>query len=246
MMKKIFIIFAILMAAFQSQASSYFTTGVRDTVLIHPMMLGLVYEIPIHAHFESRFDSWTMNAIYPAGLDYDYAYSYSGMDVPYVKSDGTSDIYEAILTVNDTAYVYSSTITEYGYWDPDNDGIYETYGTVKWEPGECDSLFLLRVDVRRSYRVGVLTISGELISTYDARGGTGYDEFEKSIVVKVGYRKGDLTGDGYIDINDFTILNGAVLGAIILNEFQLDSGDINGDGLIDINDVTDLLQIILS
>ena len=169
------------------------------------------------------------------------------MDVPYVKSDGTSDLYEAILTENDSMFVYSSTITEYGYWDSDNDGIYECYGTVKWDPGEYASMFKLKLNVSSSFRLGVLVMSGEMISTYDARGGTGsgYDEFEKSIVFKVGYHRGDVTGDGYININDVTLLNNYLLGAITFNEFQRDAADIDHDGDIDIDDLTALISYVL-
>ena len=137
-MKKLLIISALLMAAFQIQASSYFTMGVRDTVYINPASSGLICEIPVKAHFESRYDSWTMTMTFPDGLAGDPVQNIPSfvaardtcMDITYVTSDGTSDIYEAVLTDNDTTYTCSSTITEYGYWDPDNDGIYETYGTT--------------------------------------------------------------------------------------------------------------------
>ena len=246
-MKKLLLFSIILMTSLSSFAGSYFTTGVRDTVWVNPLYLGLVCEVNVRAHFEYRFDSWTMNVVYPTGLSkFDIDRDY-GMDVPYVKSDGTNDIYEAVLTENDTMFVYSSTITEYGYWDSDNDGNYECYGTVKWEPGEYASMFKLKLNVSSSFRLGVLVMSGELISTYDARGGTGsgYDEFEKSIVFKVGYHRGDINGDGNIDINDVTILNAYVLGSRTLDEFQLEAADVNGDGLIDINDVTYLIAIVL-
>lgn len=48
------------MAAFQIQASSYFTMGVRDTVYLNPACLNAFCNIPVIAHFESRYDSWTM------------------------------------------------------------------------------------------------------------------------------------------------------------------------------------------
>lgn len=59
MMKKLLIISALLMAAFQIQASSYFTMGVRDTVYLNPACLNAFCNIPVIAHFESRYDSWT-------------------------------------------------------------------------------------------------------------------------------------------------------------------------------------------
>ena len=67
-MKKLLIISALLMAAFQIQASSYFTMGVRDTVYLNPACLNAFCNIPVIAHFESRYDSWTMAMTYPDGL----------------------------------------------------------------------------------------------------------------------------------------------------------------------------------
>ncbi len=249
-MKKLLIISALLMAAFQIQASSYFTMGVRDTVYINPASSGLICEIPVKAHFESRYDSWTMTMTFPDGLAGDPVQNIPSfvaardtcMDITYVTSDGTSDIYEAVLTDNDTTYTCSSTITEYGYWDPDNDGIYETYGTIKWAPRDYDSMFKLTIRVRNYFRTGFISISGEMTSTYDARGGTstGIDDFEKYIFVKVGFRKGDVNGDGNIDINDLSIIVSIVLGTISPNEFQADAADYNCDGIVDIDDFTAL------
>lgn len=45
------------------------------------------------------------------------------MSIPYIKSDGTDDIYQAVITDANTFTTLSSIITDFGYWDYNNDGI---------------------------------------------------------------------------------------------------------------------------
>ncbi len=224
---------------------SYFTLGVNDTLLIHPAYSGQSYWAPVKAHFESRFDSWSITVTYPNGISYEDATRDSGMNVPYVQSDGTSSLFEAVLTLNDTSHVYSSTIMELGYWDNDHDGNYQSYGTVKWEPGDYNSMFQIELDINSSYRQGNLVLSGELTSTSDDRGGTGYSTFEKTIKVIVGYRKGDVNGDGYLDAGDVTAITAFALGNRPYDDFQLAAGDMNGDGILDLVDVTAVIALVL-
>jgi hypothetical protein len=168
-MKKILLsLTAIMMLAFNLNAQeqgdgSYLSFGSDTTLLIHPMLLGLSYRINVDAHFEHRYDSWTIDFEAPEGMRYSGYDRSSGMDVPYLRSDGSNDVYAAVLTNNTGGNVYSSTITEYGYWDSDSDGIYETYGIVKWEPGDYDSMLKLRFEIDDDFRQGHIVLSGEVL-----------------------------------------------------------------------------------
>ncbi|MBQ0115881.1 MAG: leucine-rich repeat protein [Bacteroidales bacterium] len=54
--------------------------------------------------------------------------------------------------------------------------------------------------------------------------------------------KGDITGDGVVDIFDVNELINAVLGQ---NETPIELGDLTGDGVIDIFDINELINLIL-
>ncbi len=49
--------------------------------------------------------------------------------------------------------------------------------------------------------------------------------------------RGDITGDGKVDIRDVTLVMQHVLGIVVLNSDQIKVADVNSDGVIDIHDV---------
>lgn len=231
--------------------SSYFTMGVNDTLLIHPQNLGSTYNYHVNAHFVNRYDSWTVQLTMPNGLTFNNALRCdpvtfaTGMNVPYVASDGTNSTLEAVLTDNDTSVVFSSTISELGYWDPDNNGNYVSYGTVKWEPGDYYPMFTIYLDINYYYREGYIYFNNTMTATYDSRGETNDTTSCRSVFVKVGYRIGDANGDGNIDSSDVAALNNYVLGRTVPDEFQADAGDINRDGELGADDVAILIRWLL-
>jgi hypothetical protein len=63
----------------------------------------------------------------------------------------------------------------------------------------------------------------------------------------VGYDKGDINGDGRINVTDVTLLDGYLIdGGLELDEFQLEAADVNCDGEINITDVTRLIARIIN
>jgi len=59
--------------------------------------------------------------------------------------------------------------------------------------------------------------------------------------------RGDVNGDGYVDINDVTTLIDVVLGKpVTYNASTADCNVLGGDNLVDINDVTALINFVLS
>lgn len=57
--------------------------------------------------------------------------------------------------------------------------------------------------------------------------------------------RGDVNGDGEIDINDVTLLISKALGMPITETFIEANADLDGNTIIDINDVTELIDIVL-
>lgn len=56
--------------------------------------------------------------------------------------------------------------------------------------------------------------------------------------------RGDVNGDGGIDVSDVTTVTNYILGS--LAGYELDEVDVNADGRADVSDVTDLINMILS
>ena len=249
-MKKFFTFFFLLFAAFSATADNYFTIEgvVNDTLLINPLLLGSSRNTVFRAHFDGRLDYWSLTMIYPSGLSYGLlSSSESDMEVPFVNRWGEDSVLSADLAVLQDGNIFMSSIVKNGYWDPDGDGYYDTYGTIKWEAGDYPEMFSMMLHIDNSFRSDTLAISGFLSSTHDWRGGTIGSGvlFYKNIIVHVGYKHGDVNGDGSINAADVTLLINLTLsqGA---DEFQLEAGDMNGDGSLTTYDATALIGYVLA
>ena len=258
-MKKIFTFFFLLVAAFSASADSYFTIfeAVNDTLRINPTFLNGYKPVTFGAHFDGYLDSWRLDLTYPEisimkVIDVSRG---SDMNIPYLQSDGTEAIYEATLTITpqyentnyDGAITISSISNEYGYWDPDNDGIYTSYGTVKWGAGDHYNLFKIDYKVLADCTGDSIVINGHLTSTPDLRGDTINTDFVKKIYLKLAYLFGDVNGDEVVNIADVTALTNYVLDhGDWFDQYQLAAADINGDGVITVGDVTGLIALVLA
>ena len=247
-MNKIFTFFFLLFAAFSASADSYMTIGTSDTILLHPNLLGNAYNFSVRAHYEGRLDYWHLTMSYPSGLTFNSAQEgLIDMQIPYVDRFGRDTICEPELVILQDGNIIMSSISEYGYY-PTGPNTYDTYGTVKWEAGDYPEMFKLMLVINNTFRHGVIGINGILSSNYDFRGGTiqtGGEFFYKAVTIHVGYKHGDVNGDGSINAADVTLLINLTLsqGA---DEFQLEAGDMNGDGSLTTYDVTALISYVLA
>ena len=169
------------------------------------------------------------------------------MSIPYMDRFGQDTICKPELVILQAGNVIMSTISTYGYYQTGPD-TYDTYGTVKWEAGDYPEMFKLMLTVDNTFRHGVIGINGILSSTYDFRGGTiqtGGELFYKTVTVHVGYKRGDVNGDGSINAADVTLLISITLNPSNGNEFQIEAGDVNGDGQVTMADVTVLINYVL-
>ena len=263
-MKKIFTLVFVLMAV-PVFASNYITLCESDTIRISPTHLGNYVLLPVIANFDGVADHWRLELTHPnvmgiisSGYSNSYNDPNNGMHVPYINSDGNEDIYAALLTViydeqpvgNYAKFsVLESTITQLGYWDPDNDGVYESYGTVKWGPGHYDKMFDIHFSLDSDCSGDSLVVSWLITSSYDLRYPTStinYDLGSQVIYISIRYLKGDVNGDEQVNIYDVTALTDLLNGQLqTLDQYQFDAADVNSDGEVNVADVTRLVDVLL-
>lgn len=251
MMKKILLASLLLLAAIPAMADNYFTLGENDTLWVDPKKVGRFFDFPVRAHFDGRLDYWQINFSMPNEFDYITMGARSGMTVPYVNAMGRDTTYNALLTHNTLdGLSASSQITILGYWDYNEDGIYEPYGTVKWEAGDYSEMFEMNIAIASGFTGGVITLTGEVNSGSDSRGGTVSTgtpvQFSRTITVKVGYHRGDVDGDGNVSMDDLVALNYYLLNGTGLDAYQLEAADLNGNGTVGMEDLAILISILLT
>ncbi len=75
-----------------------------------------------------------------------------------------------------------------------------------------------------------------------AAGSNSYFTGEIEILPGAGFIKGDVNGDGAVNVSDVTALVNMILGTLPKDEAR---ADVNGDGVVNVSDVTALVNIIL-
>ena len=253
MKRKRFLACIFLLSALSTvpaQADNYFTLGENDTLWVVPNKVGHFFDFPVRAHFDGRLDFWYVSFIVPSEFDYVSMAPCSGMVIPYVTATGDSALYYAQLTQNTIdGLAASSYIPIIGYWDYDGNGTFEPYGTVKWEAGDYSEMFEMVFLVASSFTGGTITLSGNVSSGPDDRGGTvpNYppNTFSRTVTVKVGYRRGDVNGDGHVSMDDLTALVNYLVYNDGLDAYQLEAADMNGNGTVDMNDLTILINYLV-
>ena len=246
-MKKFILLFFMALAMLMpAQADNYFTVGENGILRINPSFISGSIFVPVRLHLDGRIDSWTVALTYPAGLTpYGYTPSTGVNSIPYVTSTGESSNYQATIT-SFGLNLFSSTITDFGYWDFNNDGIYEPYGTIKWEAGD-HHMFDIAFSVLYDCTGDSITLTGTLSSTYDWRGGTTGGNCYRRVYVKFGYKLGDVNGDEIVNITDVNyMISNEQTDFVNFTSYQREAADINGDGLLNTTDITLLINILLN
>lgn len=262
------------MAALSSNASNYFTlrtvdsSPVNDTLRVDPSNSDFFRKFFAVAHFEGYLDHWYLKMTYPSNMDIYHTNDPNPlvevitlgpeMKIPYFTSNGVQDTCNAallILMLNEDqtdptiqSTILSSTITEFGYWDPSNTGNYQSYGTVKWCNGYHDYMFSFNMFIPYGTMSADIILDATLSSTDDWRGVGTVNELHaiKTIHLVIGYQPGDVNGDGTLSTADLTLLIDWLLsGYDNIDVYRQAAADVNGDGVFTIKDVTalsDLLQ----
>lgn len=248
-MKKSTIFAAMIMATVSMSSANYITLG--DDVRINPRYLDGYYKVTSSMHIEGMCDDWQMWATYPDGITVKLVSGIvplAGMTVTYTDRFGTEQTYEAPLQVSAAYSTIASHIAVQGYWDYDEDGYYDPYGTAKWMPGDYE-MFDLNLYVGPAFRSGDIILDGTLTSGTDQRGAVLQGvRFYKRSHLWVGYMPGDVTGDEKINIGDATLLISIIINDAYneLDEFQMAAADFNGDGEVNITDAVLITNDILN
>jgi len=247
-MKKTLLLFFLLVAV-GSQAANYFTMGENDTLRVPASRRGHQYKTAVHAHFDGYLDKWNVDLGFPDnGLSVADAQPGPGMEVPYIKSDGTPAVYQAPLMLSSNKLNLSSSISTFGYWDPYNNGQYSMYGTVKWADGYYDEMFSITFEVPEDFEGGTMKADGTVGSSTDWRGVpviTGPFSHEVTLLIRP---TGDVNNDGKVTISDVTalitlLMNGSQSS---LNDEDFYTDDVNLSGKVDISDVTALITLLMN
>ena len=230
-----------------AQADNYFTMGENGTLRISPVYISGTVYVPVRLHLDGRIDSWTLTLTYPSDLvPTGFSPSTDMNSIPYQNSNGEWVTHQAILT-NFGWNVFSSTITAFGYWDRYNNGIYEPYGTIKWEAGDHDNMFLISFTAMSDCTGDTIKLDATLSSTYDWRAGTTGGDCNRNVLIKFGYKLGDVNGDELINITDVNyMINSSMQDFVNLDSYQAEAADINGDGQLNQTDITLLINLINS
>ncbi|MBR6431667.1 MAG: dockerin type I repeat-containing protein, partial [Muribaculaceae bacterium] len=227
MVKKILIASALL-ASMSASASNYLTLGVNDTVRILPSYLGGFAPVYLGAHFEGRLDTWSLELYMPTGMSVYSSQEGSDMTITYTGFSLQDTIYDVSLAYNPVVdgYGLAAHIPVIGYWDYDHDGKPNPYGTAKWEGGDYNDMVRFTIYVNSAFRGGSIILTGYLSSSNDNRGGVINPNpcpFQRTITVTVGYRLGDVNGDGVVSVGDIATLSAYLLNGYGLDEFQLEA-----------------------
>lgn len=246
-MKKFLSIAAMtLLVSISMCAGNFITIG--DDVRIHPKYIGGYFQTTAVMQIEGMADSWTINTEFPKGITVKLVAGISpldGMNINYIDRFGQENVCVAPLQASSEYRTISSEVSTLGYWDYDQDGYWDCYGTVKWQSGNHE-LFDMLLAIAPDFRDGYLGWSGVITSGADQRGAVLQGvRFSRPCHLWVGYMLGDVTGNDSHNVDDVTALISYVLKGDGLDEFGVAAADVNQDGNVTIADVTMLISMVL-
>lgn len=245
-MRKFFLIAAMMLLAVSMNSANTITLG--DSIRIHPVHLDGYSQHTVSMHIDGMCDNWSFGVAYPEGLSPKLVAGIApleGLTVTFHNKNGAKTSYTSSLEVSYQYKDISANIPVPGYWDYNEDGEWESYGTVKWMPGDYN-LFEYNFYVSPSFRSGYVYFDGIITSGSDQRGAVlmGVRFFSKTWFW-VGYQYGDVTGNERINIDDVTALISYLVGGENLDEFAIAAADANRDGKVTIADVTYIINKLL-
>ncbi len=247
-MKKTFLLFAFLLSLSTISADTYFEI---DDYQFSRADIGTMVPLPVKAHFSGRLSAWQIYFTLPEGLTLRAAESTEQMKIYYYNRRGKLDSITPGVSKGTIPTVLSVIMTS-GFWDPDGDGEYETYGVVKWEAGDYDHFFTLWFDVLPEFKGGEMIMETNPASGDDTRGGTiketgdhGKKFFTSTMFTLEPPMPGDVDGNGSLSIADATLLVDYLLNQEV-EGFLVEAADVDGNDTVSIPDVTALIDLLVN
>ena len=272
MMKKHLFTLLFVVIAMAGQASAENCLYIDDVVL-NPNQAGSLITIPVKASFNSHVSAWDISFVFPEGMrpvgndTYSSYIAGPGLAVPYYyynyrRNEWREETANARLQNHfdgQSVRLITSPFMVMGYeynpdYDPDYDDELESYGSVKWSPGEY-LMFTLKVEVDDYFIGGEIEVTSTTTCGWDSRFGnihqiedsTAYPipypyEYEDSTYYGYIY-PGEVNGDGTVSIADVTALINVILGTE--DYYEPEVCDMDANGVIDLTDVIILSDYLI-
>ena len=212
--------------------------------------LGTQIIIPVSAHFGNYISAWDVQFIFPEGLTPVYATRGNDMTMHFYDYDGEETTQAAGWVFNDAYTHFISVSTSAGYQASENeDDPYDTYGTVKWDAGDYDEMFLIYCEVSPYFTGGNIEVITNASSGYDTRNDSmNFESIYNESHTGEGYLTlpGDINLDGMISIADVTAYAYYLADPSASEAYGgIGDGDMNRDGACNILDIDALCDYLI-
>ena len=165
-MKKFLFTLAALMMAGSLFAEDYFYV---EGFEVAESQLGTEIEIPVKAHFDARVSAAQFAINLPAGMEIVDYMEGADAEIEYYNATGRARTATAGFTTTDNVnFIVITSATLQGYYQVD--GVWTSYGSLKWEPGDYEEMLLLTVEVAEDFAGGDVMVMTEPSSGQDPRG----------------------------------------------------------------------------
>jgi len=151
------------------------STAMADSYLYMDDMVvqgGQEITVPIKASFDARLNAFQLDVTYPEGVTPVSMTAGTGLNVTYLNAAGIETTTPPVYGSNEMVSRFVAAYSVEGYWSPNGDGQYESYGAVKWEPGTYEDMIQLTLNVEEGFSEGDIILESQVASGEDARGGT--------------------------------------------------------------------------
>ena len=134
--------------------------------------MGKVYLLPINLVVDNEYiNGWDFTMTYPEGLTVGTVKANSAVlnqQVP-INADGDEDLVTPLgeAKADHIVGAYGTA----GYWDPDDDGVFESYGAVKLGPTGTIKMYEIRITPTEEFTGGEVTIQWMVSGGFDHRNG---------------------------------------------------------------------------
>ena len=247
-MKKFLSLLLLLFCVATASADTYFEI---DNYEVPRARVGSFISVPVKAHFSGRVSAWQIYFTLPDGLSLRRASSTSQMTIHFTDMFGEPDSIRPGVSTGSIPTVLSF-VSAQGYWDPDGDEEYETYGVVKWEAGDYDHFFTLHINVSSEFKGGEIVLKTIPSSGNDTRGGTiketgddGKSFFTTTIFTLEPPMPGDVDGNGSLSIADASLLIDYLLGQEV-EGISPEAADVDGNGIVSIADISAIIDLLVN
>ena len=169
MKKFLFTLAALAMAVSVSATTNKFYI---NDIQLEQDQLGTNVWVDVMLHVDEAFNAWSINFTYEGDMTVTNAVraNADAFKLPYVDEFGdemVADVSGNLMGNSTECYGFCATG---GFWDPDGDEEYESYGAVKWMPAAEDYVFVqIRIKPSATFTGGKITLGGTFSCGNEAR-----------------------------------------------------------------------------